>query len=103
MPYVDKETRELLNREISELLIDLEEYNEPGNINYVLSNIIWHLFNLNPCYETANSLLGVLEAVKQEFYRRKVAPYEDLKIGQNGDLEQLDLFKDSVEVEEEDV
>jgi len=32
-------------------------------------------------------MIGVLECVKQEFYRRKVAPYEDIKIIENGDIE----------------
>jgi hypothetical protein len=28
----------------------------------------------------------VLECIKQEFYRRKLAPYEEAKIKENGDL-----------------
>ncbi len=37
-------------------------------------------------YSKANELVGVLECVKQEFYRRQVVPYEEEKIRENGDL-----------------
>ena len=37
-------------------------------------------------YEEYNSVVGVLESVKLEFYRRAVAAYEDNKIVENGDI-----------------
>ena len=37
-------------------------------------------------YEEYNSVIGVLECTKQEFYRRAVATYEDEKIVENGDI-----------------
>jgi len=37
-------------------------------------------------YATINEVIGVLECVKQEFYRRLAAPYENLKMGENGDV-----------------
>lgn len=37
-------------------------------------------------YSSINDVLGALEGAKQEFYRRIAAPYEDIKIGQNGDV-----------------
>jgi len=30
--------------------------------------------------------MGVLECVKQEFYRRRAVPYEEEKIEENGDI-----------------
>jgi hypothetical protein len=33
-------------------------------------------------------MTGVLENIKQEFYRRAAAPYEDRKINQNGDVKE---------------
>lgn len=45
---------------------------------------------MDTCAEFTNrtglATLGTLEAVKQEFYRRVVAAYEDLKIQENGDV-----------------
>lgn len=88
MPYIKQEARAELRGAIKRMLDDLEAGRGPvpGEINYVISSIIWHIFDAEPCYNTANALLGVLEGVKLEFYRRKVAPYEDEKIKENGDL-----------------
>lgn len=58
----------------------------PGEVNYVISSIIWKLFDADCRYTTGNNLVGVLECVKQEFYRRKLAKLEDEKIIENGDL-----------------
>ena len=35
---------------------------------------------------TINKIMGILECVKSEFCRRHAAPYEDLKIKENGDI-----------------
>ena len=37
-------------------------------------------------YFYLNRAMGVLECIKQEFYRRVAAPYEDIKIVENGDV-----------------
>jgi hypothetical protein len=37
-------------------------------------------------YTEYNALVGVLECVKQEFYRRAVSSYEDKKKEGNGDV-----------------
>jgi hypothetical protein len=37
-------------------------------------------------YANINAVVGVLECMKLEFYRRAAAPYEDKKIQQNGDV-----------------
>jgi len=37
-------------------------------------------------YTTYNEVVGVLECAKLEMYRRAVAPYEDEKIAENGDV-----------------
>lgn len=37
-------------------------------------------------YDQLNSAVGALESAKAEFQRRVVAPYEDRKIAENGDV-----------------
>jgi len=69
---------------VQEMLPDVTEY--PGDWNYLFSRLIWDEFSRDPSYKAANNLLGMLEAVKQEFYRRKVVPYEEKKMKENGDL-----------------
>ena len=87
MPYIKKEDRLKFKDTLTEVIGILEENGtKVGEINYVISTIIWELFKSNPSYTTANNLIGVLECVKQEFIRRKLNQYEDKKIAQNGDL-----------------
>ena len=59
---------------------------DPGDVNYVVSSIVWELFNLDRRYVTANALIGALECAKLELYRRQIALYEDKKTAENGDL-----------------
>lgn len=87
MPYIKPEDRLKFKDTLPEVIGILQEGGcKPGQVNYVISSIIWELFETSPSYTTANNLMGVLECVKSEFYRRKVEPYEDEKMKQHGDL-----------------
>ena len=58
----------------------------PGTLNYIITRlVVWYLGE-NPNYERYNAAIGVLECAKQELYRRKIAPYEDEKCEENGDV-----------------
>jgi hypothetical protein len=46
-----------------------------------------------PSYNKIAMITGVLENIKQEFYRRIAAPYEDTKIIQNGDIKEYKKLK----------
>lgn len=88
MPYVTKEAREDYDPAIDNLIKYLvgDKYPnriDPGILNYIVTRI---LIGVRPsCYQDYNSLVGMLECCKQEFYRRAVASYEDEKIKENGD------------------
>lgn len=91
MPYIKEEDRAKFNYHVDGLIIDLTaQYaltgKASGDLNYCISRVVNALFERNKCYQTANDILGVLTAVQLEFYRRKVAPYEDTKIKENGDI-----------------
>lgn len=85
MPYVKYCDREKYSLLINTAQVKLKDATA-GEINYVLSSMIWNMFDENRNYAKANELMGVLECVKQEFYRRKVALYEDEKMIENGDI-----------------
>ena len=91
MPYINKEYREELGRSIEELVGDiwtLHGDNLEGCVNYVITKICNDLMIAGePRYHKINAVLGVLEAVKLEFYRRLGGPYEDGAIEKNGDIE----------------
>lgn len=58
----------------------------PGELNYVLTQIINGYWKNGQNYQCINDVLGALEGSKLEFYRRVAAPYEDQKIQENGDV-----------------
>jgi hypothetical protein len=94
MPYIRKEERERYDVEIDKitsLLLDKfpgdnSRHFSVGELNYIISSIVWALFDTNQSYTRGNELVGVLECVKQEFIRRRLNQYEDLKIKENGDI-----------------
>ena len=92
MPYIKPEARQRLHEALENLRMTLysSKYNHgvlsPGDLNYVISKLIWKLFDDNPSYTLGNNIIGVLECVKQEFYRRKMTPYEEEKMRENGDI-----------------
>lgn len=88
MPYITKSKREYLQNMGAdpEQLANLFSYEEIGDLNFFISKLIKVLFNRKPSYKAANNIIGVLECIKQEFYRTSVAPYEELKIIENGNI-----------------
>lgn len=87
MPYIPKVEREKYDdwiRELSDTLSILKFYNVSGHLNYIITKL---LINTVPIrYDNYNTLIGILECVKLELYRRRVVPYENAKIEQNSDV-----------------
>lgn len=78
MPYVPQYDRKELQ---------VRSPKTPGELNYVITTIILdYIEDHTKNYETLNSVVGALECAKLELYRRLIAPYEDSKIEQNGDV-----------------
>jgi len=88
MPYIKQEERKKFDWVIENLVALLNEKPEDvaGNLNYVFTVVLKRL-SKDLRYKKANELMGVLECVKQEYYRRVVASYEDQKIKDNGDVQ----------------
>jgi hypothetical protein len=58
-----------------------------GELNYALTRLIVGYLDDNGLdYQNINDCIGALEGCKLEFYRRVVAPYEDYKKEENGDV-----------------
>ena len=89
MPYIELSARKELDLYINRLIQQLprvlgKEAND-GDVNYVITRIIDGVYS-NKDYNHYNRALGVLEAVKLEYYRRKVAEYESGKMITNGEV-----------------
>ena len=88
MPYIDKKSREIVDKKIELLAERAKELGQGGRagvFNYIITRLIQMLYPRDR-YAELNEALGVLDAVAREFYRRRVAPYEDEKAKQNGDV-----------------
>lgn len=85
MPYIKINNRErFVNLPLSEL--GKSDINV-GELNFILSTVINNYLQTKSVnYNNLNEVIGVLECCKQELYRRIVAPYENIKIIENGDV-----------------
>ena len=82
MPYIkDKEDRKILDAYVEEFI---EMLIVPGYLNYFLYKLAKRTCKN---YKSWRNFIGELEACKLEIYRRQTAPYEDIKIEENGDVE----------------
>lgn len=57
-----------------------------GDLNYIITRLCQQWLGGAESYEDYKDVIGILETVKLEFYRRALAPYEDAKIQENGDV-----------------
>jgi hypothetical protein len=116
MPYIKEDRRENLDKYIDELVNALwfnvfrDSYDEisnnkiqynlsneqflsiVGDINYCVSRIVSSLMCM-PSYAKIAMITGVLENIKQEFYRRVASNLEDGKIIGNGDIKEYKRLK----------
>lgn len=88
MPYIDKASRTLLDPAIGSVAdkIATLRTERPGDMNYSISKLIAMVYGTDMRYCDYNEVIGVLEDAKLEFYRKRVAKYEDKKCNENGDL-----------------
>ena len=107
MSYIEEHYRERVDSCINELLLcikstlitadnvnvfsidklsDSDIVKLSGVLNYSISRILANIVINDLSYAKIAIITGVLENVKQEFYRRLAASYEDKKITQNGDI-----------------
>ena len=85
MPYIKEEDRnELIDAFESLYKVIRCNGSITGSLNYMLFKIAKRYCT---CYSDYRDFIGELESAKLEIYRRLIAPYEDLKIKENGDVE----------------
>jgi hypothetical protein len=79
MPYITQTAREVL--------ADGGVIQTAGELNYEFTQVIRRYLEVHGLsYRVFNDIVGALEGAKTEFQRRVVAPYEDQKIKENGDV-----------------
>jgi hypothetical protein len=83
MPYIEQAERRRIDPKVAKL--EKEIYGV-GELNYAITSILLKWLGPRSHYEDYNSVIGILESIKLELYRRAVAPYEDEKLVVNGDV-----------------
>jgi hypothetical protein len=80
MPYIEQDRRAALE-------YDGAGPASVGELNFIITRLLReYALRKGTIYQTHNDIIGVLECVKQEWYRRCTAPYEDFKMNENGDV-----------------
>jgi hypothetical protein len=96
MPYINNEKREkyepFINALVHQVALEIDDdpqdgdHNYVGDLNYIITTLLVKC--MPECrYKYVNDAVGILECVKQEYYRRLAAPYEDVAIDKNGDIQ----------------
>ena len=89
LPYIDEHERPRLDNLVDELTDEILNGDDAweGRMNYVVSRMANNIVqSKGKSYRLFNRIVGVMECVKQEFYRRVVVPYERRKCYVNGDV-----------------
>lgn len=90
MPYIKQEDKPVYETGIQALTDAFAAVGAgDGDLNYVLTSVAlaWLTYHQPPYgYALRGRVLLALEAAKLEYYRRVMAPYEDDKIEENGDV-----------------
>jgi hypothetical protein len=83
IPYIKEQQRERFKKVIDEVF-DVHVLNE-GELNYLIT-CICQIYQVEhkESYAVHNQIMGVLECVKQEWYRKQTVPYEIRKESENG-------------------
>lgn len=85
MPYIKKDARENFGPLTD--IISKTNIETAGNLNYLITSLCRKFMSESKeNYDQYNTIIGALESAKLEFYRRRVASYENQKIIQNGDV-----------------
>lgn len=85
MPYIERTRRLKIDRGLDTVI---PEIHSVGDLNYAITRMaVSYMRRVEMTYERANSVVGVLTCAALELYRVHVAPYEDRKRAENGDVE----------------
>jgi len=83
MPYVKQDVRENLNFVVENM--KAMDVKPDGKLNYVLFKFCKD--TIDPSYNNYKNFIAELEECAQEIRRRLLAPYENQKIIENGDVD----------------
>lgn len=88
MPYIDQTARIHIKKESKRRVLDSmgRILADTGELSYVIMRILLTYMGDTLTETKINEVVGVLERIKLEFYRRLCAPFEEIKKEENGDI-----------------
>jgi len=95
MPYIKQNRREVLDPYVDAIVEIMKKIDaKDGDYNYLITRILTSGFELNskPGYSKINTIVGVLDCIKLELYRRIASKYEQEKTIENGDVKEYEEF-----------
>lgn len=90
MPYIPEPARATL-KPVTNAIEERPPINA-GELQYLIAVMVAEMKNNAESsgrswrYQDFNDVMGALAGAQMEYYRRHVAPYEDKKISENGDV-----------------
>jgi len=89
MPYIPQSDRQKFENILNSLRTILRYENEfkSSEFNFMISTAIADILDeKGMSYTNGANIIGCLECIKLELYRRVLSPYEDQKMKENGDV-----------------
>ena len=84
MPYIKQINRPSINEHAIAIVNNIDDV---GELNFAITTLVSEYVRRRPLsYAVLNEVMGVFASAQAEFYRRVVAPYEDKKCKDNGDV-----------------
>ncbi|NJB68954.1 hypothetical protein GGQ74_002648 [Desulfobaculum xiamenense] len=84
MPYITQDRREAFDDLLEQLAANVESEGEMNYCIYRLASLV--VERTGESYAKLAMCSSAMEHAKLEWYRRHLAPYEDRKIAENGDI-----------------
>lgn len=87
MPYITQQNKMKYEESLKFLTDDMERNQiSKGEFTYILYKLCQGYREVHGIrYNTLNDIIGTLHCTSQEFYRREIVPYENMKMSENGD------------------
>ena len=84
MPYINPERRRLFDTLLQDCSKQIENEGELNYCIYKLATLM--IERVGESYQNLSMCSSAMEHAKLEWYRRRLSPYEDRKIKENGDI-----------------
>jgi len=84
MPYIKQERRKLFDTHLQDCSRQIENEGELNYCIYKLATLV--IERIGESYHNLGMCSSAMEHAKLEWYRRRLSPYEDRKIIENGDV-----------------